>query len=41
VIHGWAATRLVLSRLPLPFPFVAPLLLPSRLRRVGHAGAAT
>jgi hypothetical protein len=41
VIHGWAATRLVLSRLALPFPFVAPLLLPSRLRRVGHAGAAT
>jgi hypothetical protein len=41
VLHGWAASRIVLSRLPLTFPFCAPLLLPSRLRRVGHAGAAT
>jgi uncharacterized membrane protein YphA (DoxX/SURF4 family) len=39
--HGWAATRLVLSRLPLTFPFVAPLLLPSGLRRLGHARVAT
>lgn len=39
--HGWAATRLILSRLPLTFPFVAPLLLPAGLRRVHHPAGAT
>jgi uncharacterized membrane protein YphA (DoxX/SURF4 family) len=34
---GWPAARLVLSRLPLTFPLVAPLLLPARLRRLRHA----
>jgi uncharacterized membrane protein YphA (DoxX/SURF4 family) len=39
--HGWAATRLVLSRIPITFPFVAPLLVPAGLRRLRHAGGAT
>ncbi len=41
LLHGWPAARLLLSRLPVTFPVFAPLLLPSRLRRIGHAGAAT
>jgi hypothetical protein len=41
VIHGGTATRLLLSRLPLSFPLAAPLLIPTRLRRMRHAGAAT
>jgi uncharacterized membrane protein YphA (DoxX/SURF4 family) len=32
--HGWDATRLLLSRLPLTFPLVAPLLLPAGPRRL-------
>jgi hypothetical protein len=39
--HGWSGSGLLLSRLPLTFPFVAPLLLPAGLRRLRHAGAAT
>jgi uncharacterized membrane protein YphA (DoxX/SURF4 family) len=39
--HGWDATRLLLSRLPLTFPLIAPLLLPAGLRRLRHAGGAT
>jgi hypothetical protein len=39
--HGWSGTGLLLSRLPLTFQFVAPLLLPAGLRRLRHAGAAT
>jgi Vitamin K-dependent gamma-carboxylase len=40
VSQGWSATRLVLSRVPLTFPIVAPLLLPAGLRRLRHAGGA-
>jgi hypothetical protein len=39
--RGWSGTGLLLSRLPLTFPFVAPFLLPAGLRRLRHAGAAT
>ncbi len=39
--RGWTGTGLLLSRLPLTFPFVAPLLIPAGLRRLRHANAAT
>jgi hypothetical protein len=39
--HGWSGSTLLLSRLPLTFPFVAPFLLPAGLRRLRQAGAAT
>jgi HTTM domain len=38
--HGWSGTGLLLGRLPLTFPIVAPFLLPAGLRRLRHAGAA-